>query len=56
MLMLDSHLMPLPTPDSADSVDSPMMTSSATTMPVVVAAPSASASPPMPIRPSPATS
>ncbi len=35
MLMFDSHLMPLPTPDSADSVEAPMMTTSATMMPMV---------------------
>ena len=39
MLMLDSHLMPLPTPDSAESVDAPMMKRSATTMPKVLTVP-----------------
>ena len=33
--MFDSHLMPLPTPESADSVEAPMITSSATMMPSV---------------------
>ena len=33
--MFDSHLMPLPTPDRADSVEAPMITISATMMPIV---------------------
>ena len=33
--MLDNHLIPLPTPDSADSVEAPMITTSATMMPMV---------------------
>ena len=35
MLMFDSHLMPLPTPESADKVDAPMITTRAATMPAV---------------------
>jgi hypothetical protein len=35
MLMFDSHLMPLPTPESADRVEAPMITTSATMIPMV---------------------
>jgi len=55
ILMFDSHLMPLPTPDSADKVDAPIMTNNATTIPNVVAEPSSRARPPIPIRVKPAT-
>ena len=35
MLMFDSHLMPLPTPESADRVEAPMITINATMIPSV---------------------
>ena len=35
ILMLDNHLMPLPTPDSAESVDAPMITAKAVTIAMV---------------------
>ena len=66
MLMFESHLIPLPTPESADSVEAPMMNRSATsiprkfTVPAMLSpagftAPSGCTRPPMPIRVRPAT-
>ena len=56
MLRFDSHLMPLPTPDSADRVEAPMMMTMAKMIPAVEGPPSSVIShSPRPIRDMPST-
>ena len=47
--------MPLPTPESTDRVEAPLMTSKAKMIPTIMADPSSIARPPIPMRVRPAT-
>ncbi len=49
MLMLDSHLMPLPTPDSAESVEKTITITRQKIIATAVGDPSASINQPMPV-------